>query len=115
MLYLMEERNESVVFLLLNTRRRYELYGRPRRNQALNTGANGNPLFSLALLRSGAQILRAWHTREESANLRAPDRWIIEACANIAHDASYGRPEMQRASTIASRASTSHPAYMRFV
>lgn len=74
-----------------------------------------NPLFSLAPPRfyAPAQKFRKRSTRE-SVNLCAYDRWITEACANIAH-ASYGRPEMQRASMIASRASASYPAYMRFV
>jgi len=70
-----------------------------------------NPLFSLAPLHFSGTEIRKRDTRE-SANLCVSDRWIIEACANIA---SYGRPEMQRASTIASHASASHPAYVRFV
>lgn len=52
-----------------------------------------NPLFSLAPPHlCGAYALRQPEIRKrgtrESANLRAYDRWIVEACANIA---SYGR------------------------
>jgi len=86
MLYLMEIRNDCGIFDTNFMGDRVKSDAKYRREH--------NPLFSLAPLHFSGTEIRKRDTRE-SANLCVSDRWIIEACA---------RAEMQRASTIASRA-----------